>query len=188
VVLEQASAEGESSPYFLNKLGELRFEQGRDDEAIAAFRRAIPPADDFPCLTSPRGDLREARRRRAAAEHYERAITLEPGILFKAQFTSPDLTAASGDAERARQLWRRASCRTRRSSRAILPGQAADGHRPAICSARAARPRGIRLDPEHDEGPLGYYVLADHASNRAGRSNEARAAMARGREIQAGMK
>jgi predicted Zn-dependent protease len=51
---------------------------------------------------------------------------------------------------------------------------------------RLAR-EGIRLDPEHEEGPLGYYVLAD-LLNRAGRSNEARAAMARGREIQAGMK
>jgi tetratricopeptide (TPR) repeat protein len=46
-VLEQASAQGETSAFFTNKLGEVRVEQGRDDEAVPLFERAITP-DDFP--------------------------------------------------------------------------------------------------------------------------------------------
>jgi predicted Zn-dependent protease len=47
--------------------------------------------------------------------------------------------------------------------------------------------KGIELDREHAEGPLGYYVLAD-LLNRTGRPAEAREAAAKGREIQAAMK
>ena len=188
VVLEQASAEGESSPYFLNKLGELRFEQGRDDEAIAAFQRAIPPADDFPLPHFNLGVIYEKRGDvRAAAEHYERAITLEPRY-FKAQFNLGRIHAASGDAERARQLWEAClvSNPTFVQGHYYLAKLLMDTGGDLQRAEQLAR-EGIRLDPEHDEGPLGYYVLAD-LLNRAGRSNEARAAMARGREIQAGMK
>jgi tetratricopeptide (TPR) repeat protein len=188
VVLEQASAKGESSPYFLNKLGELRFEQGRDDEAIASFQRAIPPADDFPLPHFNLGVIYEKRGDvRAAAEHYERAIALEPRY-FKAQFNLGRIHAASGDAERARQLWEAClvSNPTFVQGHYYLAKLLMDTGGDLQRAERLAR-EGIRLDPEHEEGPLGYYVLAD-LLNRAGRSNEARAAMARGREIQAGMK
>jgi len=46
---------------------------------------------------------------------------------------------------------------------------------------------GIALDREHEDGPLGYYVLAD-LLNRTGRPAEAREAMAKGRAIQAAAK
>jgi tetratricopeptide (TPR) repeat protein len=46
--------------------------------------------------------------------------------------------------------------------------------------------KGIELDPEHEEGPLGYYVLAD-LLNRQRRFAEAREAVAKGQEIQAKM-
>jgi tetratricopeptide (TPR) repeat protein len=47
--------------------------------------------------------------------------------------------------------------------------------------------RGIELDPDHEEGPLGYYVLAD-ILNRLGRPVEAREAVAAGQRIQAEMR
>jgi hypothetical protein len=46
---------------------------------------------------------------------------------------------------------------------------------------------GIEKDPDHREGPLGYYVLAD-ILNRTGRPTEARGAVATGQQIQAEMK
>ena len=46
--------------------------------------------------------------------------------------------------------------------------------------------KGIELDPEHEEGPLGYYLLAD-ILNRTGHPAQAQAAVAKGREIQASM-
>jgi hypothetical protein len=45
---------------------------------------------------------------------------------------------------------------------------------------------GIENDPDHEGGPLGYYVLAD-ILNRTGRTAEARGAVATGRRIQAEM-
>jgi hypothetical protein len=45
---------------------------------------------------------------------------------------------------------------------------------------------GIENDPEHKEGPLGYYVLAD-ILNRTGRAAEGRDAVATGQRIQAEM-
>ena len=46
---------------------------------------------------------------------------------------------------------------------------------------------GIENDPDHNEGPLGYYILAD-ILNRTGRAAEAREAVAAGQRIQAEMK
>jgi len=46
---------------------------------------------------------------------------------------------------------------------------------------------GIERDPNHNEGPLGYYILAD-ILNRTGRAAEAREAVAAGQRIQAEMK
>jgi hypothetical protein len=45
---------------------------------------------------------------------------------------------------------------------------------------------GISKDPETQEGPLGYYLLAD-LLNRRGKQAEAQEALARGRQIQAKM-
>ena len=46
---------------------------------------------------------------------------------------------------------------------------------------------GVINETKHEDGPLGYYVLAD-LLNRTGRPAEAQAAAAKGREIQAAMK
>jgi hypothetical protein len=46
---------------------------------------------------------------------------------------------------------------------------------------------GIEKDPNHEKGPLGYYVLAD-ILNRTGRAAEAQEAVATGQRIQAEMK
>jgi len=183
-VLEQASAQGESSPYFLNKLGEVLAEQGRADEAISAFRRAIPPADDFPLPHFNLGALHERRGDvRAAVEHYERAITLEPRF-FKAQFNLGRICAASGDLARARQLWE--ACLVSNpdfvQGHFYLAKLLMDGG--DLARAETLARKGIALDTGRAEGPLGYYVLAD-VLNRTGRPAEARAAMTRGRAIQA---
>ncbi len=187
-VLEQASAKGESSPYFLNKLGEVRVEQGRNDEAIAAFQRALAPKDDFALphfnlgvIDEKRGDVR------AAVARYERAVELEPKF-FRAQFNLGRMHAASGDVERARQLWE--ACLV--SNPAFVQGHyylaklLMDTGGDLARAEKLAR-EGIELDPEHQEGPLGYYVLAD-LLNRTGRTAEAREAMASGRAIQAAAK
>jgi arylsulfatase A-like enzyme/Flp pilus assembly protein TadD len=183
-VLEQAAAKGESSPYFLNKLGEVRVEQGRDDEAIAAFKRAIPPADDFPLphfnlgvIYEKRGDIP------AAVEQYERAITLEPRS-FRAQFNLGRIYAASGDVERARRLWE--ACLVSNpdfvQGHYYLAKLLMDTGGDLTRAEKLAR-EGIALDAQHEEGPLGYYVLAD-LLNRTGRTAEAREALAKGRAIQ----
>ena len=187
-VLEQASAKGESSPYFLNKLGEVRVEQGRDDEAVAAFQRAIPPADDFPLPHFNLGVIYEKRGDvRAAVERYERAIKLEPRY-FKAQFNLGRICAASGDAERARQLWEAClvSNPTFVQGHYYLAKLLMDTGGDLARAEKLAR-EGIALDAEHEDGPLGYYVLAD-LLNRTGRPAEAREAMTRGRAIQAASK
>lgn len=44
--------------------------------------------------------------------------------------------------------------------------------------------KGLELDPDHESGPLGYYLLAD-ILNRRGRPQEARRALLRARRIQA---
>jgi arylsulfatase A-like enzyme/Flp pilus assembly protein TadD len=187
-VLEQASAKGESSPYFLNKLGEVRVEQGRDDEAIAAFQRALAPKDDFALPHFNLGVIYEKRGDvRAAVEQYERAVALEPRF-FRAQFNLGRVYASSGDAERAQQMWD--ACLV--SNPAFVLGHyylaklLMDTGGDLARAEKLAR-EGIALDREHEDGPLGYYVLAD-LLNRTGRPAEAREAMAKGRAIQAAAK
>jgi arylsulfatase A-like enzyme/Tfp pilus assembly protein PilF len=187
-VLEQASANGETSAFFTNKLGEVRVEQGRSDEALPLFERAITPKDDFALPHFNLGVLHEKRGDdRTAIEQYERALEIEPRF-FRAQFNLGKLYAAKGDVDRARQLWE--------GSIESNPGFVQGHYYLAkllmdtggdLTRAEQLVRKGIQLDPDHAEGPLGYYILAD-LLNRTGRPAEAQMAVAKGREIQSAMK
>jgi arylsulfatase A-like enzyme/Flp pilus assembly protein TadD len=186
--LEQAAETGEASSYFANKLGEVRVEQGRDDEALPLFERAITTSDQFALPHFNLGVLYEQRGDvRPAIEQYERALELAPKF-FKAQFNLGKLYAAMGDVEKARQQWE-GSIESKPDfiqGRYYLAKLLMDTGGDLGRAEELAR-KGIELDPEHEEGPLGYYVLAD-VLNRTGRPAEAREAVAKGREIQAAMK
>lgn len=187
-VLEQASANGESATFFANKLGEVRVEQGRDGEAVPLFERAITLDDGFALPHFNLGVLHEKRGEvRPAIEQYERAAKLEPRF-FRAQFNLGRLYASMGYVDRARQLWEASV----ESNTGFVQGHyylaklLMDTGGDLARAEKLAR-EGVELDPEHEEGPLGYYVLAD-LLNRTGRPAEAREALAKGREIQAAVK
>jgi len=186
-VLEQASTEGEASPYFLNKLGEVRVEQGRDEDAARLFERAIEEDAGFALPQFNLGVLAEKRGEVGrAVERYEAAVAAEPRF-YKAQFNLGRLYAAQGNLDRARELWE-ASLESRPGfvqGHYYLAKLLMDSGGNLVRAERLVR-RGIELDPEHAEGPLGYYVLAD-LLNRTGRAAEAREVAARGRRIQAAM-
>ncbi len=186
--LEQAAATGEASAFIDNRLGEVRVEQGRDNEAVPLFERAIASADDFALPHFNLGVLYEDRGdTRPAMEQYERALEIAPKF-FKAQFNLGKLYAAQGDVDRARQLWEGSIESNPKfvQGRYYLAKLLMDTSGDLGRAEELAR-KGIELDPEHTEGPLGYYVLAD-VLNRTGRPAEAREAVAKGREIQAAMK
>jgi len=65
----------------------------------------------------------------------------------------------------------------------LLPRQALDGPGSDLARAERLVRDGLERDPEHQEGPLGYYVLAD-ILNRTGRGAEAQQALSNGRRIQ----
>jgi arylsulfatase A-like enzyme/Flp pilus assembly protein TadD len=188
VVLEKASAKGDSAPFFANKLGEVRVEQGRDGEAVSLFDRAITLDDGFALPHFNLGVLHEKRGEvRPAIDRYERALELEP-TFSRAQFNLGRLYASMGNVDRARQLWE--------ASLESNPGFVQGHYYLAkllmdtggdLARAEKLAREGITLDPEHEVGPLGFYVLAD-LLNRKGRPAEAREAAARGREIQAAVK
>jgi arylsulfatase A-like enzyme/Flp pilus assembly protein TadD len=186
--LEQASATGEASAFIANKLGEVRVEQGRDDEAVPLFELAIAKDDDYALphfnlgvIYAQRGDVRPA------IEQYERALEVAPKF-FRAQFNLGKLYAAMGDVDHARLLWEGSieSNPDFVQGRYYLAKLLMDAGGDLVRAEKLVR-EGLELDPEHEEGPLGYYVLAD-LLNRAGRPAEAREAAAKGREIQAAMK
>jgi tetratricopeptide (TPR) repeat protein len=132
-------------------------------------------------LYEKRGDVR------LAIEEYERALEIAPKF-FKAQFNLGEIYASMGDIDRARELWEAsiASNPDFVQGRYYLAKLLMDTGGDLALAEELVR-KGIELDPKHEEGPLGYYVLAD-LLNRTGRSAEARDAVFRGREIQAAMK
>ena len=186
-VLGDAEPNGEAAAFVANKLGEVRVEQGRADEGVVLFERAIAGSEDFALphfnlgvLYEERGDVRRA------VEQYQRAIDIAPKY-FKAQFNLGRLYAGMGDVDRAQRLWESAIESNPHFVQGyyylakLLLNEGGD----LIRAEKLAR-EGIELDPDHEEGPLGYYLLAD-LLNRTGRGAEARQAAAKGREIQASM-
>jgi arylsulfatase A-like enzyme/Tfp pilus assembly protein PilF len=186
-VLERATADTLAVAFIHNKLGEVRVEQGRPKEAIPLFERAIEERDDFamPCfnlaaLLEERGDVGRA------IELYERSIELAPKF-HKALFNLGRLCGTIGNPDQQQELWQAAIDSNPRFVQGhyylakLIMDRGGDLER-----AEELVRRGIELDPDHEEGPLGYYVLAD-LLNRTGRPAEARQAVAMGREIQAGV-
>jgi arylsulfatase A-like enzyme/lipopolysaccharide biosynthesis regulator YciM len=183
-VLEQAIASGNPPAIIHNKLGEVRVEQGRADEAVALFKRAIERAEEFPMPHFNLGVLHEERGEVAQTiACYERAIELEPRF-FKAQFNLGRLYGKLGQTDRQQELLEASI----ESNPEFVQGhyylakllmERGDD----ITRAEELARKGIELDPEHQEGPLGHYILAD-LLNRTGRRFEAREAARKGREIQ----
>jgi tetratricopeptide (TPR) repeat protein len=186
-ILEDAIAGGATQAIVYNKLGEVRVEQGRSDAAASLFEQAIDRAEEFPMphfnlgvLYEERGDID------GAASLYERAIELEPRF-FKAQFNLGRLYGKMGRIDRQRELWEASI----ESNPEFVQGHfhlsmllvETNGD---LTRAEELARKGIELDPEHEEGPLGYFVLAD-LLNRQRRFAEAHEAVAKGQEIQAEM-
>ena len=187
-VLEDAAASGDASALFINALGEVRVEQGRDDEAVPLFERAIADDDGFALPHFNLGVLYEERGDvYAAIKQYDRALEIAPKY-FKAQFNLGNLYASMGDVDRARELWQGSIdsnpdfVQGRFYLAKLLMDTGGD-----LARAEELVRKGLELDPDHEEGPLGYYVLAD-LLNRTGRPAEAQVAVATGREIQAAIK
>jgi len=186
-VLEEALQSDEASAYLENKLGEVRVEQGRDAEAVPLFERAISDNDDFAMphfnlgvLYEDRGDVDSAIR------EYQRTIEIAPKY-HKALFNLGRLYAGKGNLQRTRELWE-ASLESNPGFvqgyyylAKLLMDEGQD-----LARAEELTRKGIELDPDHEEGPLGYYLLAD-LLNRTGRPAQAKVALAEGREIQAAM-
>jgi arylsulfatase A-like enzyme/Flp pilus assembly protein TadD len=187
-VLEAAIAAGATQAIVYNKLGEVRVEQGRPGEAHPLFAQAIEAAEEFPMpyfnlgvIYEERGDINRA------ISQYERAIELEPKF-FKAQFNLGRLYGKMGRIERQQDLWEASIESNPKFVQGLyhLALLLLETNGDLARSEDLAR-QGIELDPEHAEGPLGYYVLAD-LLNRQRRFAEAREAAAKGQEIQAVMK
>jgi len=186
-ILEEAIAAGGTQSILYNKLGEVRVEQGRPDAAAALFEEAIERAEEFPMPYFNLAVIYEGRGNiDRAVSLYERAIELEPKF-YKAQFNLGRIYGRMGSVERQLELWEAAI----ESNPKFVRGHYHLGSLLMETGGDLARAEelvrtGIELDPEHEEGPFGYFVLAD-LLNRQRRFAEAREAVAKGREIQAEM-
>jgi len=187
-ILEEAIAAGGTQSILYNKLGEVRVEQGRPDAAASLFEEAIERAEEFPMPYFNLAVIFEGRGNiDRAVSLYERAIELEPKF-FKAQFNLGRLCGRMGRVERQQELWEASI----ESNPAFVRGHFHLGNLLMETGGDLARAEelvreGIELDPEHAEGPFGYFVLAD-LLNRQRRFAEARDAVAKGQEIQGAMK
>ncbi len=171
-----------------NKLGEVRAEQGRSDEAMTLFAKAIGEKDDFAVPYFNIAVLYEERgKSEPAIANYEKAIELAPKY-YEAQFNLGRLLGYLGQVDRQQELYE-ASIESNPTFvqgyyylSKLLMDRGGD-----LGRAEELARLGIENDPDHEEGPLGYYVLAD-ILNRTGRTAEAREAVAAGQRIQAEMK
>jgi arylsulfatase A-like enzyme/Tfp pilus assembly protein PilF len=187
VALSEAAETTEVPGLIHNKLGEVRAEQGRSDEAMTLFVQAAGETDDFAVpyfniavLHEERGDAE------SAIANYEKAIDLAPKY-YEAQFNLGRLLGHFGQVDRQQELWE-ASIESNPTFvqgyyylSKLLMDRGGD-----LGRAEELVRKGIEQDPDHEEGPLGYYVLADILS-RMGRATEAAEAVAAGRRIQAQM-
>jgi len=168
-----------------NKLGEVRAEQGRSSEAMVLFAEAIAETDDFAVPYFNIAVLYEERgEAEPAIANYEKAIEMAPKY-HEAQFNLGRLLGHLGQVDRQQELWE-ASIESNPTFvqgyyylSKLLMDRGGD-----LARAEELVRLGIEEDPEHEEGPLGYFVLAD-ILNRMGRSAEARDAVATGQRIQA---
>ena len=186
--LEEAAETTEAPALIHNKLGEVRAEQGRSGEAMTLFAKAIGEKKDF---ALPHFNIAVLYEERGEAEpaiaNYEKAIELAPKY-HEAQFNLGRLVGYLGQADRQQELWEASIESNPKFVQGyyylakLLMDRGGD-----LGRAEEFARLGIENDPEHKEGPLGYYVLAD-ILNRTGRAAEARDAVASGQRIQAEMK
>jgi arylsulfatase A-like enzyme/Flp pilus assembly protein TadD len=186
-VLEEAAETTEVPSLIHNKLGEVRVEQGREEEAAVLFSQAIEENEEFPAphfnlavIEEERGNLQ------AAMTHYEKAIELAPKY-HEAQFNLGRLVGGLGDVDRQQELWEASleSAPNFVQGYYYLSKLLMDTGQDLVRAEELVR-QGIAKDPNHDEGPLGYFILAD-ILNRTGRRSDAMAAVETGRRIQAEM-
>jgi arylsulfatase A-like enzyme/Tfp pilus assembly protein PilF len=170
-----------------NKLGEVRAEQGRSSEAMALFAEAIAETEDFAVPYFNIAVLYEERgEAEPAIANYEKTIELAPKY-YEAQFNLGRLLGHLGQVDRQQELWE-ASLESNPTFvqgyyylSKLLMDRGGD-----LGRAEELVRLGIENDPDHEGGPVGYYVLAD-ILNRTGRAAEARDAVATGQRIQAEM-
>lgn len=186
--LEEAVETTEMPALIHNKLGEVRVEQGRAGEAMTLFALAVEEKDDFALpyfniavLYEERGEAQQA------VANYEKAIELESNY-HQAQFNLGRLVGRMGQLDRQQELWE-ASIESNPnfvqgyySLSKLVMDRGGD-----LGRAEGLVRLGIDNDPDHKEGPFGYYILAD-ILNRTGRASEAREAVATGQRIQSEMK
>ena len=157
-------------------------------QAQRIFAKAIDEKDDF---AVPRFNIAVLYEERGEVEpavaNYEKAIDLAPKY-YEAQFNLGRLVGYLGQVDRQQELWE-ASIESNPDfvqGYFYLSKLLMDRGRDLGRAEELVR-LGIEKDPDHEEGPLGYYVLAD-IFNRTGRAAEAREAVAAGQRIQAEMK
>ena len=183
--LDEAAVTTEVPGLIHNKLGEVRAEQGRTGEAMTLFAKAIGERNDFALPYFNIAVLYEERgEAEPAIANYEKAIELAPKY-FEAQFNPGRLLGYLGQLDRQQELWE-ASIESNPTFvqgyyhlSKLLMDRGGD-----LGRAEELARLGIDNDPNHEKGPLGYYVLAD-ILNRTGRAAEAREAVAAGQRIQA---
>jgi len=186
--LDDAADTTEAPALIYNKLGEVRAEQGRRGEALTLFAKAIGEKNDYAVPHFNLAVLYEERgEAEPAVDHYEKAIELAPKY-YEAQFNLGRLVGHLGQVDRQQKLWEASIESNPRFVQGhyylskLLMDRSGD-----LGRAEELVRLGIENDPNHNEGPLGYYILAD-ILNRTGRAAEAREAVAAGQRIQAEMK
>ncbi len=167
----------------LNRRGELLALLGRVAEAEQVLLSAIERDAE---LAQPHFNLgvlaEEARRPQVALDRYRRATELYPGH-YRAHFNLGRLEGARGAVGRQTERYRQAL----EANPDFVVGHyhlakvIMDAGGDLEEAERFAR-RGLELDPDGAEGPLGYFVLAD-ILNRRGLQQEAAAAAARGQRL-----
>jgi len=186
--LRTAKATSEAPGLISNRMGEIRAEQGRLDEAMGLFKDAIGKNERFAVPYFNLAVLYEERRMiREAVTNYEKSIELAPNY-FHAQFNLGLLMGRMGDQDRQQELWEAAI----ESNPDFVEGHVylaklLMDRGGSLTRAEALARRGIELDSDKTAGPLGYYILAD-ILNRTGRGAEAQQAVAEGQRIQEEMK
>ena len=186
--LSEAAETTEVPGLIHNKLGEVRAEQGRSGEAMTLFTKAIGERDDFAVPYFNIAVLYEERgEAEPAIANYEKAIELAPKY-HEAQFNLGRLLGYLGQVDQQQELWEASIESNPRFVQGyyylskLLMDRGGD-----LGRAEELVRLGIEKDPNYEEGPLGYFVLAD-ILNRTGRAAEAREAVATGQRIQAELK
>ena len=184
--LFEESAQLEDAPAMVhNKHGELLTLLGRPREAVPVFQRAIEGNSELP---QPHYNLavvyEELGMVDLAIEHYERAIGSAP-THFQAQFNLGRICGQRGDPDRQQELYEDAIESNPDFVRGyyFLAKLIMDRGGDLARVEQLAR-EGLARDPEHQAGPMGYFLLAD-VYHRQGRMAESQRELGRGRQIQA---